>query len=179
MKKSTAPSFTIKNTTVYFEPIDNLPGFTHRVAIVRDGVRIAKGWLKNEYVPSKTSARYFYKKLCLGQDNEAILQRAKKREIKPPVYSKPGFAQWLEERMFEPIGEMGTYRTPIDVYIDTMKESDKWSKGSFLYDGAYRPRPRWMYRFKNYCASHGRGSISGVEVRTILHSKVWDNKQYD
>ncbi len=172
-------TFEIENTKVIFEPI-NLVGFTHRVAIVKDGVHIAKDWHKSEYNANKQSAEYYFSKHYLNTDNEALLRKAVKKEARLQVSSKQAFIKWLDSHLFEVVGMTGTYSTPIDAYVDVMKEAGKWNKGSFLYGNVYHNRPRWMKRFKNYCeAQEGKRDVLGTEVITALGRKEWDSKQYD
>jgi hypothetical protein len=174
----TTAAFEIKNIKVIFEPI-NLVGYTHRVVVVRDGYCIAKDWLGTEYNANKKAAEYYFSKHCLKVDNQALLRKAVKKETKPQVSSKKAFAQWLISHDFEVVGMVGTYTTPIDVYVKVMKEADKWNKGSFLYNNVYHNCPRWMRRFRNYCEILYKKDVIGVEVLTILNSKEWDSKQFD
>jgi hypothetical protein len=171
-----ATTFEIKNVKVIFEGTgaDYTP-----VAVVKDGRLVGRDWHKSEYNMNKQAAEYYFSKHYLKVDNQALLRKAVKKEIKPQASSKKGFAQWLLAHQFEVVGMVGTYSTPVEAYVVEMKESDKWNKGSFLYGNVYHNRPRWMRRFKNYCEAQGKREVLGIEMFTILNSKEWDNKQND
>ncbi len=171
-----ATIFEIKNVKVIFEGTgaDYTP-----VAVVKDGRLIGRDWHKSEYNMNKASAEYYFSKHYLKVDNQALLRKAVKKEVKPQVHSKKAFAQWLLSHQFEVVGQMGTYTTPIDAYVEAMKEAGKWNKGSFLHNGVYQRRPRWMYRFEHYCEAQDKSNAFGFEVLAVLNSKEWDNKQND
>ncbi len=68
MKFSKAIEYTADNVTIRFQPIDGvLPGFSHKVIIIRDGKAIAKDWLGSDFNVTEKNATYYYNKHILGE----------------------------------------------------------------------------------------------------------------
>ena len=56
--------YIAETVTIRFVPISNVPGFTHKVLIIRNDDRkvIKKDWLGSDFKVSEKAAKYFYEK---------------------------------------------------------------------------------------------------------------------
>lgn len=183
METSSRTAYTIKEYQIIFAPVDNLPPYTHKVIAVRDGHRVAQGWLHQEYSSNKKAAEYFYNTLILKREKPKLLEQARKKDRVAPFYTRAAFTTWLREHMFEAVGEVGSYRpTPIEEYEKAMEEAGKWTHGHFLHKGIYEARPWWMFRFKHFCQAQERRiypQVTGAQALEMFEQADWDRAAYD
>ena len=54
--------FRTGNVAIRFEPVSDVPGFSHMVVIVKSGQFVAKDWLSDESNPTQKNAEYYFDK---------------------------------------------------------------------------------------------------------------------
>lgn len=55
-------SYKAEGWEVRFVPVENVPGYTHRVLISFEGQQIARDWLGDTHKPSAKTALYYVQK---------------------------------------------------------------------------------------------------------------------
>lgn len=163
--------YTYKSTEILIEEVD---GDLYRVFL--NGKRY---WLTqaNRYNNCASLARYFYKQYIEQQDGSAWLKKAEKKPVKHEPHTLKGFVDWLYEHQWEVVGQFGNYDTPVARYVAETR--DRWKKGSFLVDGVYENKPRWMDRLDHFCCEQFRQEVKGCHVIARMRAEQWNTKYYD
>lgn len=137
-------------------------------------------WLQEawKYNICPSLARYLHDKHVKGEENSYWLKKAEKKPEKHEPHTLKGFQDWLRQHQWEVVGQFGTYDTPVYRYLQETRNS--WKKGSFLVDGLYQNKPRWMDRLDHFCQELYRDDeVKGFWLLALMGAEQWNTPYYD